>query len=196
MLKNRKINFKKEDHPQWKGGYGHNTVTLYDTYALRLSFIENVKRSIGAHNILEVICTYCGKWFKPNRDSVARRVNFINDNINDNRTHGEHRFYCSAGCKTACPIFNKRKYPSGFKINSSREVQPELRKMVLERDTWTCQKCEETEVELHCHHITGVVQNPIESADVDNCITLCKECHKEVHKQYKCKYNELKCLEV
>jgi len=50
------------------------------------------------------------------------------------------------------------------------------------------------EVQIHCHHITGVKQNPIESADIDNCITLCKNCHKEVHQQDGCKYYELKCI--
>ena len=89
-----------------------------------------------------------------------------------------------------------RSFPRGFKKATSREVQPELRQMVLERDGWTCQRCEETEVELHCHHITGILQNPIESADMDNCITLCKKCHKEVHKKDGCKYIELRCKEV
>jgi len=65
--------------------------------------------------------------------------------------------------------------------------------MVFERDGWTCQRCGESYAELHCHHIIGVVQNPIESADVDNCITFCKVCHKEIHEQDGCKYHELRC---
>jgi hypothetical protein len=111
------------------------------------------------------------------------------------RTCGEGRFYCSQSCKIACPIFSKRKYPSTFRVTTSREVQPELRQMVLKRDNYTCQKCEEKDVELHCHHFTGVEQNPIESADLDNCITLCKDCHKGVHKNTGCKYHELRCDE-
>jgi len=75
--------------------------------------------------------------------------------------------------KNACPIFRMRRFPKGFYLGTSREVQPELRQLVLKRDNYTCQKCDKCNVELHCHHITGVEQNPIESADVDNCITLC-----------------------
>jgi hypothetical protein len=45
---------------------------------------------------------------------------------------------------------------------------------------------------LHCHHIDPVINNPIESADVDVCITLCKSCHKEVHNKPGCKYHELR----
>lgn len=102
---------------------------------------------------------------------------------------GEARFYCSNSCKKQCPIFNQRKFPKGFQIATSREVQPELRQMVFERDNWTCQKCGEIE-SLHCHHITGVELNPIESADIDNCITFCKKCHKGAHKQKGCLYSD------
>jgi len=78
-------------------------------------------------------------------------------------------------------------------------VQPELRKLVLLRDNYTCQKCntskeDNPDLELHCHHIDPVINNPIESADIDNCITLCKLCHKEIHKTISgCGFNELKC---
>ena len=76
-----------------------------------------------------------------------------------------------------------------------REVQPELRKMVLARDNYLCVKCSSKEL-LHCHHIYPVSTNPLESADVDNCITLCKDCHKEAHKKDGCGYEQLEtCVE-
>ena len=67
--------------------------------------------------------------------------------------------------------------------------------MVLARDNYQCQICEKSldEAEFHCHHITGIKQNPIESADVDNCITLCKEHHKFVHSKKGCNYYNLRC---
>jgi 5-methylcytosine-specific restriction endonuclease McrA len=78
-------------------------------------------------------------------------------------------------------------------------VQPELRKLVLKRDNYTCIKCKKTQDELkvglHCHHIEGIRHNPIESADVDICVTLCKNCHKKVHKQKGCTYNDFQCKE-
>ena len=82
-----------------------------------------------------------------------------------------------------------------FKLATSREVQPELRKLVLKRDDYKCQKCLKglDEVQLHCHHIDPIINNPVESADIDNCVTLCKACHKEVHKLPNCSYIELKC---
>jgi hypothetical protein len=49
------------------------------------------------------------------------------------------------------------------------------------------------DAQLHCHHIEGVEKNPIESADLDNTITLCKKCHKWAHTQEGCRYFELRC---
>ena len=64
--------------------------------------------------------------------------------------------------------------------------------MVFAIDNYTCQKCGSTK-SLHCHHLTGLRQNPLESADLDNCITLCKKCHKWAHTQKGCTYLELQC---
>ncbi len=51
------------------------------------------------------------------------------------------------------------------------------------------------EVQLHCHHIEGYTQNPLLGNDIDNVITLCKACHKEVHKLPGCNYQDLRCKE-
>jgi len=58
-----------------------------------------------------------------------------------------------------------------------------------------CKKCGATQEDapLHCHHIEGYAQNPRLGNDVDNTITLCKECHKKVHKLPGCGYYELRC---
>jgi 5-methylcytosine-specific restriction endonuclease McrA len=76
-------------------------------------------------------------------------------------------------------------------LELDREVQNELRQMVLERDNYTCQKCGSTE-NLQCHHILPVAVEPLLSADVDNCITLCYNCHRKAHKQDGCRYGQLR----
>jgi len=107
-----------------------------------------------------------------------------------------YKFYCSDGCKKECPLYKKVKYYRGKEGHSSREVQSQLRQLTFNRDNYICQKCGSIE-HLHCHHIKAVVTDPIESADIDNCITLCKQCHKEVHKLSGCGYSELKkCQQV
>lgn len=181
--KNDNIELCKLRIMNYRNGY-----SLYTTFSKKLTTDENpILSKDGIY--LEVKCKYCGKYFKPTNTQVVRRIQAL-----EGQMEGDGSIYCSAGCKKACPIYNQKKYSKGYKKATSREVQSELRKMVLERDNFTCQKCEESDIELHCHHITGVEQNPIESADIDNCITLCKECHREVHKQPKCKYYELRCI--
>jgi 5-methylcytosine-specific restriction endonuclease McrA len=71
-------------------------------------------------------------------------------------------------------------------------VQHELRQMVLARDNYTCKNCGSKDKPLHCHHIYPASIDPIESADLDNCMTLCEDCHKEVHKKDGCRYSQLR----
>ncbi len=174
----------------WKGGVHHKKLPLYSTYKYQLEPYQNVYCIVqGDLHLLGVECMYCGKVFVPNINEVVGRVAAI-QNINK----GEVHFYCSGDCKKACPTYGKVNHPEEYKPASSREVQPELRKLVLSRDKYTCQKCGLMDAELHCHHIDPVSQNPIESADMDNCVTLCKKCHIEVHKLPDCGYNELRCI--
>jgi hypothetical protein len=173
-----------------KGCYHIKNLTLYDTYNSRL-FADQTRRALDDPNILEAKCTYCGKWFKPKMRSVEGRIRAIFGK------HGfaELRLYCSKSCKRECPIYGKRIWSTEeSNINYySREVQPELRQMVFERDNWTCKKCNSIE-SLHCHHIEGIRWEPLESADVDKCITYCKQCHLQVHKKEGCKTNDMKCI--
>lgn len=54
------------------------------------------------------------------------------------------------------------------------------RKKVLERDNNTCQLCGSTS-NLHVHHIKQFAQDKSERFYLDNGITLCANCHKEIH---------------
>ena len=155
----------------------------YKTYAPQLVGIEKTRQSKNTKGDIEVTCAYCGIWFSPTNVQVRNRINAINET-------GGSRFYCSENCKQECPVFNRKKYPKGFKKATSREVVPELRQMVFKYDNYTCQRCGATtkDVQLHAHHIKGAVLEPMLANDITNVITLCKECHKEVHKQEGCSY--------
>jgi len=52
------------------------------------------------------------------------------------------------------------------------------RKKVYERDKYTCQECGEVGGNLNPHHIKPVALFPNLVFEVDNGITLCRECHK------------------
>lgn len=160
----------------------------YKTYAFKIELVENV--SEGCNGELLVLCAYCGKKYAPTNTDVTSRIKAINGN-----SAGELRFYCSENCKQACPIYNQKEWPKGFKKATSREVVPLLRQLVLNRDDYTCQKCAATTetAQLHVHHILSYTLNKMVANDPDSCITFCKSCHKKVHQQDGCKYHELKC---
>jgi len=168
----------------WKGGFFKRNEVSFEQSKYLLEGFHEIRNS---NNILEVKCTYCSKWYKPTWIEINNRIKSLHY-----QGDGGRNLYCSNSCKQECPTYRQRKYPKGYKISTSREVQSELRKLVFEKDNWLCVKCGADE-SLQCHHIDPVVNNPIESADINNCITLCKECHRESHKKDGCKYGELKC---
>ena len=176
----------------YKGGIKALGLAGYDTYKTTLGLYEEVRKRENTE-VLEVKCVYCGRWYAPKFTEVRHRLVAINSlNI------GEQRLYCSENCKQACPIYGRQKYPKGFKQITSREVSTYLRQMVFERDNWTCQICGKTikGVQLHCHHMDPVAQNPLFQNDTNSCITLCKDCHKEVHNQHGCRYIDLRCKSI
>jgi len=135
-------------------------------------------------------CTYCGDYFTPTPSQLRYRINSLGGKIS-----GENRLYCSDKCKDLCPVYRvSRHYKNhlGTRPDTSRPDQPELRRLVLERDNFICQRCGSSE-DLHCHHITGVEINPVESADIDNCITLCYTCHSKTHSEKGCSMQKEVC---
>ena len=160
--------------------------TLFSVYAKYINWIDEVF-DIGGQ--LHVLCAYCGKKFIPTPMQVSNRRNAITE-----IRPGYNRFYCSEECKNLCPSFNKVKYPLGKKNGGPREVHPDLRKVVFERDSHMCQICH-TECALECHHIVPYMQNKIMANDPENCITLCSSCHKFVHSLPGCRYRDLRCNE-
>ncbi len=192
MSRSRKGLQMGSKNPSWKGGYNLKNIPTYTTYSKQLEPIEKTRRCNSDRNILEVKCIYCGRWYIPKLHTVIDRIRSINS-----FSFGEHRFYCSNKCKEECSIYRQVKYPKGFKPATSREVQSELRQLRFKIDNYTCQKCkkhqDELDVPLHCHHIEGIRWEPLESADLDKVITLCKDCHIKVHKIEGCGYNDMKC---
>lgn len=75
-----------------------------------------------------------------------------------------------------------------------------FRKNVFKRDDYTCQCCHRKSkkgesVILNVHHIVNYYSHPNDRYDINNGITLCEECHKEFHKKYGNKENNLNQLE-
>jgi len=175
----------KEGNHRWVGG---PSVAGYDAYTPLLSFAEEVRRDPENKKAIQVKCSLCKNWFSPSQQQAQHRKKGLYDILTPGVSEG--RFYCGDECKGACIIFNKKKYREGESPYYDRPNQSQWRDLVLTHDNNECQLCGATK-ELHAHHFEGIELNPVESADVDNGITLCKKCHIIVHNQEGCKPYDL-----
>jgi transposase len=67
---------------------------------------------------------------------------------------------------------------------------------ILKRDNYICQKCGKKGGKLEVHHIFNWADYPELRYAIDNGITLCRECHREFHKQFGKRKNTKAQLEV
>jgi len=186
-----------EDNTEQRKQYLTSPYKLDDT----TQYLKDIKiyesHTIDKDGDVNFKCTYCGIYYKTTRLEAQNRLAAINGKGGSNGV--ENRFYCSDQCKQECPIYWQHLYTKYNKPTSlSREVQPQLRQMVLLRDNYTCQKCKKhkdnLDVGLHCHHIWPINESPITSADIDECMTLCVNCHKYIHMNVPgCGYGESRC---
>lgn len=68
-----------------------------------------------------------------------------------------------------------RGYRKGYK-NDNKYKQWRIN--VFQRDNWTCQNCNMRGTYLEPHHIKSWARFPELRYELDNGVTLCKECHK------------------
>jgi 5-methylcytosine-specific restriction endonuclease McrA len=58
------------------------------------------------------------------------------------------------------------------------------RKLIFERDDYTCKRCGQTGVRLNGHHIEDYASAKDLRFDISNGITFCEKCHKAFHNLY------------
>lgn len=186
--------FSGSGNPNYKGGVKAKGLPLFDTYAKQLSYVEDVRSTyIGDLKVLEIKCVYCGRWFVPKVRAVQDRRRALLHVYSDTKGRvGENLFYCTDGCRKACPVYRTVKKRKKFYVpNTSLEVLPEIRKEVLKRDKYRCTKCGASieNVELHCHCM-------FDEMDINSCLTKCIDCHNITHralevKRLECEKNKI-----
>ena len=108
--------------------------------------------------------------------------------------HESGRRFCSKECEL---MWRKEYYSGENSPNWNNELTDEerilkrgyleyseWRKSVYERDNYTCQCCGNKGIYLNAHHLNSYDWDKEHRTDIDNGVTLCKECHKRFHKKY------------
>lgn len=187
--------YRKTNHKEVLNRINEHRVkgATFKTYAHQLTVDEECREGVRGELLVKCANHKCNKYFNPTNGQVQIRLNVLLG-----RASGEGKLYCSEECKTSCPVYNNRinsrKDPTSLQPIQplAREFSREFRKMILERDANTCQLCGESNIKkLIAHHITPYKISPMEALDIDNGITLCKECHTKVHSLPGCTLQEL-----
>lgn len=111
------------------------------------------------------ICEYCGQEFLITTYDIFR---------NKGNT------FCSQGCwHSSCKIGNY------YQQRRNSEEYKKWRLDIYRRDYWTCQRCGIKGRFIVAHHILPVFEYPHLIFDIDNGLTLCKNCHKLSHLKVK-----------
>lgn len=73
-------------------------------------------------------------------------------------------------------VIPKKKYPKYVHCRNKKYLQ--WRSDVFTRDNWTCQTCGKRGVFLEAHYVRSWSHFPKLRFDLNNGVTLCKDCHK------------------
>lgn len=130
-------------------------------------------------NKIKTKCAYCEKEI----EIVPSRLKY------------NERIYCSIECKNKgwskyycgenSPNWNFQLSKSERIVNRKYDEYYQWRKIVYKRDSYTCKCCGDNKGgNLVAHHIYNYSENKQLRTDIDNGITLCKECHKSFHDLY------------
>ncbi len=77
------------------------------------------------------------------------------------------------------PNVKNREYRRKHHLGNPRYVA--WRNKVFMRDNWVCQICNQRGNKLHAHHKRIWIQYPKERYWTQNGLTVCENCHKEIH---------------
>lgn len=116
-----------------------------------------------------LVCKYCKKIF----DSDKRTTKFCSKRCFKNWIKDKNDFLIAIGKRRK----NIKIYPSQHRTDIN--LYKEWRKSILRKNKYTCQNCKQIGGKLIAHHIHPYNNYPELQYNLDNGITLCKECHKK-----------------
>ena len=133
------------------------------------------KKCSNKYRNTETNCTFCNKIIIVKNYILKRRPN--SNTFCDKKCHVEYQ-------KTLIGDKNPTYKGESEEQERLRKIEDyrEWRTYIYKRDNYTCQRCFSYGGRLNAHHILFFKKFPTFRFDVDNGITLCRDCHKYIHK--------------
>lgn len=143
-------------------------------------------------------CAICGEYVldmypseeDENGDTICMDCAYIHGYISEKEYIKDACFHLP--CVTRAVIHEGKVYPwdnsklPWEKSKKDHRQSPEYKQWradVFERDGYKCAICGQVGGELNAHHIKPFSKFPDLRFEIDNGVTLCKKCHKQVHKE-------------
>jgi len=154
------------------GYYRTNKSGKYCSLNCFFSYPENIKRNSERRRGRKI------------SEETKKKMSLARKGIKQNKTWIKRRF--KSFKKNM--LLRVKKTPEILNLKTSKKYK-ETRKKVLERDNYTCQECgDKSGGNLQVHHIIPlsfifdeykIIKNDNLLFNIDNQITLCKNCHKK-----------------
>lgn len=115
-------------------------------------------------------CAQCGAKFRRGKAHI----------IDNNRS------FCSNKCRLLWQVKENNPNWKGGISTENQLIRESVRgrdwrEAIYKRDGYTCQECGKVGSVLNAHHIKPFAKYPEHRFDINNGITLCKQCHKIKH---------------
>ncbi len=130
-------------------------------------------------------------------DFIVKTCTQCNKNFNRKRHYrpkNKNLSFCSSNCSN---LYNGKFNQGTNHFNYNPELTDndriykrdtyeniKWRRLVFKRDNYTCKLCNKNKTFLNAHHLDNYASNKEKRCDLNNGITLCKECHYLFHNTY------------
>lgn len=152
---------------------------MRDSFVFYRSFYESIKRlpPEDFKNCFLAIAEYALNGTEPETEGIERTVfELIKPQIDSNNQRYEN------GKKGGRPTKKSKEMMEESKKARNSWDYTKWKNAVLERDGNKCCLCGQEE-DLHAHHKKGFDEYPELRFEVDNGITLCRQCHTKIHSE-------------
>ena len=155
----------------WENGDNYTPINIYDCDNCKNIIPENYTHYRDEKNVYCPECAFILR--KITEKEYINNIPICLDNLHADVIDGNVVIWTG----NIHPLDKRRNY-----LDRRCKNYKEWRKEVLKRDNYQCQICHST-IDLEAHHLKEFSKYRDLRFDIKNGITLCKKCHKKIHRK-------------